>query len=500
MAEAIEFENFLIDTNAFELRRSGDLIAVEPLVLDLIIEMARQPGVLRTRDDLIETVWNGRIVSDTTISTAIKSARKALGDTDVDKRIIRTVRGRGFQFICETSAGHLVKETAPTVDIELPVLSLQVVALDDTISKSMAHSLEGRLRAIFGRIPYLSISATALTATVPATEGRIGTPTHLIEVVLSSIEETIFADVTLSDLDSGLQKWARHISVRSQEGIEKLLAEIGPKAEPQILKETAAFLSTRNQDEPRALVLTAMQTIAERGWNPNSIATANDLLIRAIDQDPEIPLAYAIMSLLNAIGYRVGILRHDDGAVTRAIDNAEKALAMESQNSSVLGLTGCALCDVGQLARGEPIIDRAIDLDPMNGHAYAAKGAALMMKGNFNEALHPLRRSIEISPADSRLAVWGAILAVAEMRCGQLDEAQASAELAVSRDDVNYLSRLAAVAIHLAREDMATFKVAIAELLRVHPDITSNEILFFVGKSAKEAIWPAIETTRERIN
>lgn len=488
MTETLNFGEFSIDTGAFELCHNGEPVAVEPLVLDLIIELARHPGLLRTRDDLIETVWNGRIVSDTTISTAIKSARKALGDTDTNKRIIRTVRGRGFQFIAETAQSQQIEESSQVNQPKLPVLHIKIVVLDEVISKPISGALEARLRGVLNRIPFLNILAGG------AGTASVETATHLLEVSLSAAMDRVFADVSLCNLEQGLQRWTRHFSVAMQDGVAGLLTEIGPKAEPKILKEMSEFLVERGKDEPRALVLRAMQTIAERGWNPSSIATANDLLDRAIAKDKKLPLAYAITSLLSAIGHRVGMLRHDNSAINRAIENAEKALALESQSSAVLGLIGCAFCDVGQLTRGEPIIDRAIELDPMNGHAYAAKGAAMIMKGDFEGSLQHLRHSIEISPADSRLAVWGAILAIAELKCGQIDNARNSADRAISRDDVNYLPRLAAVAVHLTKEDLPAVHRALEELVRVHPRITSNEVLFFVGNEVKSVIWPIIET------
>lgn len=493
MAKTLEFDEFLLDADAFELRRQGQPVAVEPLVLELIIDLTRNPGKLRTREDLIESVWKGRIVSDTTISTAIKSARKALGDTDTDKRLIRTVRGRGFQFIANVTDGHDTIVIPEATSPDLPILKIQVATLDDTVSPMMARSLNGRLRAVFNRIPFLSIAASAGDTAESNVSHSGPLHTHHIEVALSSIGDSLHADAVLYDASKGLQKWARHFSMPSEHGLENLLAEIASRAEPRIMAEVTAFWAAQQTNGPHALVLKALQTISGRGWNPTTIREASALLERAISKHSDLPLAHATLSLLSAIGYRVGMLRDDDSAVERAIESAEMALELESESSTVLGLAGCALCDVGQLERGEPIINRALDLDPMNGHAHAAKGAALMMRGDFQTALEPLRTAIKISPADSRLAVWGAILAVAEMLCGDLGKARASAEQAMSRDDVNYMPRLAAVAIHHTRNDQPAFQSALRELLRVHPSISANEIRFFVGKEMEAAIWPAIE-------
>src|SRR5215467_8499532 len=92
------FDQFDVDTDRYELRRGGRVQPVEPLVFDLIVFFARNPSRLISRDELVEAVWQGRAVSDATISSAVKSARRALGDSGDSQSLIRTVRGRGFTF------------------------------------------------------------------------------------------------------------------------------------------------------------------------------------------------------------------------------------------------------------------------------------------------------------------------------------------------------------------------------------------------------------------
>jgi len=99
MTKVFQFDDFVLDHDAFELRRDSVLVPVEPLVLDLLALVMERPGVVVSRDVLMEQIWKGRIVSDTTIATAIKSARKVLGDTGRDQKYIRTVRGRGIQWV-----------------------------------------------------------------------------------------------------------------------------------------------------------------------------------------------------------------------------------------------------------------------------------------------------------------------------------------------------------------------------------------------------------------
>ena len=69
-----------LDLAAGELRRGGEMVTVEPQVFQLIAYLASRPDVLVSREDLIEAVWGGRIISDSAIASRINAARAALGD------------------------------------------------------------------------------------------------------------------------------------------------------------------------------------------------------------------------------------------------------------------------------------------------------------------------------------------------------------------------------------------------------------------------------------
>ncbi len=95
----IRFGEIVIDFAAGEVRRAGEAKDVEPQVFALIAHLAGRPGALVSRDELIEAVWGGRIVSDSAIATRINAARAALGDDGKAQRVIRTVPRRGFRFV-----------------------------------------------------------------------------------------------------------------------------------------------------------------------------------------------------------------------------------------------------------------------------------------------------------------------------------------------------------------------------------------------------------------
>jgi len=93
------FEDFSLDTARRELRRGGALIALQPQVFDLLEYAIRNRERVVSKDDLLAAVWNGRIVSESTLSTRINAARTALGDSGEEQRLIRTAHGKGIRFV-----------------------------------------------------------------------------------------------------------------------------------------------------------------------------------------------------------------------------------------------------------------------------------------------------------------------------------------------------------------------------------------------------------------
>jgi len=95
--------NCTIDTAAYEIRRDGKVVPVEPQVFDLLVLLLENSGRLVTKDEIIERIWNGRIVSEAAVSTRIKAVRQAIGDDGASQACIRTVRGRGFRVVTKVT-------------------------------------------------------------------------------------------------------------------------------------------------------------------------------------------------------------------------------------------------------------------------------------------------------------------------------------------------------------------------------------------------------------
>ncbi len=109
------FDAFVLDTQRYELRSAGEVIRVEPQVFDVLTLLIRNSHRFVTKEELFDSVWGGRFVGEAALTSRIKAARRALGDDGESQRYIRTVRGRGYQFV-----GTIVADAAAEAPAEPP--------------------------------------------------------------------------------------------------------------------------------------------------------------------------------------------------------------------------------------------------------------------------------------------------------------------------------------------------------------------------------------------
>jgi len=124
--DTLTFGDVELDEARFELRRAGASIEVQPKVLELILYLARHRDRVVPKDELFASLWDGTTVSEGSLTQAVSLARRALGDSAREQRVIRTVRGRGLQFVAASEArmprppptshgGSTAMETQPDV-------------------------------------------------------------------------------------------------------------------------------------------------------------------------------------------------------------------------------------------------------------------------------------------------------------------------------------------------------------------------------------------------
>src|ERR1700755_1108512 len=107
----------MLDTDRRELRRGSQAIAAEPQVLDLLIYLVQNRDRVVSKDDLIASVWGGRIVSDSTLTSRVYAARKAIGDSGGTQTLIRTIARKGLRFVGDV---HIQSSDVELMDAAAP--------------------------------------------------------------------------------------------------------------------------------------------------------------------------------------------------------------------------------------------------------------------------------------------------------------------------------------------------------------------------------------------
>src|SRR5258708_18374073 len=141
------FENYCLDADRRELACGSELIAIGPKVFDLRLYLVQNRDHVVTGDDLVEAVWRGRIVSESTLTSHVNAVRKAIGDTGKQQRLIRTVARKGLRFV-----GPVQEEFPP---------GRTVVAVPDIVAETSGSMLALPDSPSIAVLPFRNLSGDA---------------------------------------------------------------------------------------------------------------------------------------------------------------------------------------------------------------------------------------------------------------------------------------------------------------------------------------------------
>jgi len=136
------FDNCELDLDRFELRRDGEICKVEPQVFDVLALLVRERDRVVTKEEILDTVWGDRFVSESALTSRVKALRRAVGDTGKTQHVVRTVHGRGYQFVAhaEERADAAVDFTAAD---DLPPQVIKFCTTGDDVRLAYATMGEG---------------------------------------------------------------------------------------------------------------------------------------------------------------------------------------------------------------------------------------------------------------------------------------------------------------------------------------------------------------------
>ncbi len=508
------FGNFALDCERRELRAGGSAVPVEPQVFDLLVYLIRNRDRVVSKDDLIASIWGGRIVSDSTLDSRINAARKAVGDSGRKQNLIKTSARKGIRFVGEvqedTRAPDGVNESRTQSFDSLPPLvsdrpSIAVLRFEnlseDRALELIANGLTEDIIAQLARVPGFFVIARASSFAYSQRNTdtrRIGAELGVRYVVTGSMRSSadrVRVAVQLVEAESGNQLWAGRYDVERGDTLDlqdEIARRMMVELEPALTKADLSVIRRRRIESVDAWshFRRAAGAIATQGWNEDSVAEALSRSRQAIAADPEFALARAFIALINAFGANLSLVPDFATAKKDAYIEAEHAVALDPNASDVLGFAGCAFADIGEHDRGVELLRRALELDPSNAQAHVALGASLVLFGRFDEGIESMKFGMRSSPRDFRLTFWSMILAFALGRAGRLEEALAEASAAARRDGRLYTARVVVAWVLTKLDQKSEAQGALAEARRIRPALSLDEIRRFFGERTAADLKP----------
>jgi TolB-like protein/DNA-binding winged helix-turn-helix (wHTH) protein len=522
------FAEFVIDLNQQELRRMGEVVHIEPQVFDVIVHLVRNHDRIVSKDELIETIWNGRIISEAALSSRINGARRALGDNGTDQALIRTLHKRGFRFIgdvqisapdAEPEQARFVPASGLMDDAPARVsVAAELSRLDDIVSESV--KAEANARPSIAVLPFANMSddpendyfSYGLTEDIirllarnrwlsvisrHSTTGFQGRAIDMREVseqlgaryaVVGSVRksrDTVRITAELVRSADGKQLWSDKYDLQLEyifDIQEEMARQIAATIEPELSK-VEQQLAARKAPES----LDAWDCYQRGLWNFWRFNTpgfdlAEDYFKRAIKADPDFARGHGALAYVNV---QRSLYDDPNDRPTRlelALRQARDAVALDDLDCFCQCVLGRALCLTRQNDEALAAIDLSLELNPSFAQGYFAQGFNLLWYGRELEAETLLDRATMLSPRDSHLWSFHHVRSWAHFSIAEYDIAVEFARRAIRQPNVTYRA-FATLAASLGRRgEKAQAETVVLELLQRKPDYrtdTARHELFF---------------------
>jgi TolB-like protein/Tfp pilus assembly protein PilF len=489
------FSDHRLDTDRRELRRGSEPIAVEPQVFDLLVYLVENRDRVVSKDDLLASIWGGRIVSDSTLTSRINAARKAVGDNGSEQKLIRTIARKGFRFVGDVrrptggEPAHADPADAgpepPRPALPLPdrpaiaVLPFTNMTDDpaqeyfsDGISEDIITALS-KLRWFFviARNSSFVYKGKAVHLKQIAAELGVG---YVVEGSVRRAGERVRITAQLNDVATGSHIWAERydreladVFAVQDEITEAIVAAI----EPQLYAAENFHARRKPPDSMDAwdLVMRALSHYWRVTRQDNVVAQA--LLEKATAIDPNYGQAFGVLATSHTFSAHMG---WEDMATVAPI--AERAAAAAILADSEDPWAHCALACVYLFARrfddSLAEFELALRLNPNFSLAQGYYGLALAYCGRWEEAVSAAQRALLLSPRDPLSAVYCGIASYAQFVGCNYDEAMRLAREGIRQraDFVGAHRVLTAAAGMAGQTDVA--KAALQELRRAQPNIS----------------------------
>jgi TolB-like protein len=466
------FDAFELDRSKVELRRDGESVPVEPQVFALLLLLVENRERLVTRDEIIEKVWDGRIVSDSALDTRIKSARRAVGDDGKAQRFLRTIHGHGFRFIAEVKEAAAARATGGIVETPRParegdtkasiaVLPFRLVGSAGPYS-TIADALPDELIAELSRLRWLFVIARGSTfrfrSAAPdlAEVGKVLGVRYCLSGTVEIRDATLAVTVQLVDTRDGGVVWGDRFvsSIADVHGTRgTVLARVVAALELQIPSNearVARLVAPENLDAWSAYHLGLEHMFR---FNRNDNAIAGGLFERAIAEDRGFARAHAGLSFVH---FQNAFLKYTPdlpAEILSARRFAEHSVALDSLDPFANLTMGRSFWLEGDLDAGFAWLERATSISPSYAQGIYARAWTHALSGRGTAGIADADMAMALSPLDPLHYAMSATRALSHIVRREEEEAAAWAERAAGSPGAHVLIAMIAVVAHSLNRD-----------------------------------------------
>ena len=451
------FGDCVLDPDRRELTRGAETIAVGPQVFDLLVYLLQHRERVVSKDGLLDAVWSGRIVSESTLTSHLNAVRKAIGDNGVDQRLIRTVARKGFRFVGEvtempsadgqgsldtgspgrpgTSADALPLPDKPSLAV-LPFLNLSGDPEQDYFADGVVEDIITAL----SRIHWLFVIARTSSFTYRGRAvdlrqvGRELGVRYVLEGSVRSAANRVRITGQLIDATTGGHLWADRFG-GTLDDIFALQDQVASSVVGAIAPQLERAEMERAKHKPTTSLgaydyyLRGLANVHQ--GSRDAIDEALLLFQKAIELDPDYASAFGMAAwchLWRKVNGWMSDRAHEIAEGTRL---ARRAVELGRDDAAALARGGHALAYfTGDFDGGIALLDRALLLEPNLAAAWFLSGFLRIWCGEPDEAIERLAHAMRLNPLDPEMYRMQAGTALAHLSAGRFDTASSWAEKA----------------------------------------------------------------------
>lgn len=406
-----------------ELSRGGEAVHMEPQVFDLLLHLIQNRDHVVSKDELLSAVWQGRIVSESTLSNRINAARSAIGDSGEQQQFIRTVARKGFRFVGDVKRDP-AESDEPAVSTDratdgraaiavLPFVNLSGDPAQGYFSDGITDDIITDLSR-WRRLAVQSRSGSFRYRDAAADLGRIARELNVRYIVEGSVRrlgERIRITAQLIDSETGSHVWADRFDCENAD-LFKVQDEVVQTIVSTLVGRVDATDVERARRKPPAS-LAAYECVLQGNALPwgeaDGAAEATRLFEKAIEIDPTYGFAHGLLAVMRYHQWFSDLSSSDDTALNESYRLAKRAVELAGNESTCFSILSQVCLWRRSFDLAMQHMERAIEINATNQWNTADMGNILSYLGRAEEAIAWLKRARQIDPYFDPPWYWQAL-------------------------------------------------------------------------------------------